>query len=223
MGNSAIRSSSTARASGCFSDAADAKPVAHGQRVNWSLRNPPRCHAHFDKNRPGHPRNAGHGCHRPRIWIFRGFRLGHREQFWQALSRIGTESIREKFSPTPRQLSSPPPPPATASSAPTQTTSPDSRRRYSRATQTIPAPSQSEGQNHPALSKRPVTYRGNRPSAVIPGPRSGTRNPVSLLKRRWIPAFAGMTATGTDRPAGANTWLSLPSPKPPDSNMICQR
>ena len=38
---------------------------------------------------------------------------------------------------------------------------------------------------------------GNRPSAVIPGPRSGTRNPASLPERPWIPAFAGMTARGT--------------------------
>jgi hypothetical protein len=41
-------------------------------------------------------------------------------------------------------------------------------------------------------------YFGLRPTAVIPGPRSGTRNPVSLLERRWIPAFAGMTAMGTN-------------------------
>ena len=38
-----------------------------------------------------------------------------------------------------------------------------------------------------------------RPGVVIPGPRSGTRNPASWLKRHWIPAFAGMTATGTEK------------------------
>ncbi len=38
---------------------------------------------------------------------------------------------------------------------------------------------------------------GSRPVAVIPGPRSGTRNPASLLESHWIPAFAGMTAVGT--------------------------
>ncbi len=41
--------------------------------------------------------------------------------------------------------------------------------------------------------------------AVIPGPRSGTRNPVPWLKRRWIPAFAGMTAMGTLPPLHTNT------------------
>jgi hypothetical protein len=35
--------------------------------------------------------------------------------------------------------------------------------------------------------------------AVIPGPRSGNWNPLSLLERRWIPAFAGMIASGTKR------------------------
>jgi hypothetical protein len=28
---------------------------------------------------------------------------------------------------------------------------------------------------------------------VIPGPRSGTRNPEISKRQRWIPAFAGMT------------------------------
>ena len=38
-----------------------------------------------------------------------------------------------------------------------------------------------------------------RPGTVIPGPRSGTRNPVPLFERSWIPAFAGMTARGRKR------------------------